>query len=79
MPSAGETTMPSRTGVTRTGSRKNSAHQTVRTVPIQPSGVQIRKKMRLASAKPPMKGYPSGWIGGTCARMESTIDIDHRL
>ena len=55
-PSAGATTMPSRNGVTRFGSRKNSAHQTVSKVPIQPSGVQIRKKIRLASAKPPMKG-----------------------
>src|SRR5438552_599451 len=41
-PSAGATTMPSRTAVTRTGSRKNSAHQTVSTVPIQPSGVLIQ-------------------------------------
>ena len=55
-PSAGDTTMPSRTGVTRTGSRKNSAHQTVSTVPIQPSGVQIQNRIRLASAKPPMNG-----------------------
>ena len=46
----------SRNGVTRCGSRKNKAHQIVKTVPIQPSGVQIQKKMRLASAKPPMKG-----------------------
>ena len=42
--------------VTRTGSRKNSAHQTVSSVPIQPSGVQIQNSTRLASAKPPMKG-----------------------
>jgi hypothetical protein len=55
-PSAGATTMPSRTGVTRTGSRKNSAHQTVSSVPIQPSGVQIQNRIRLASAKPPMNG-----------------------
>ena len=55
-PSAGATTMPSRTGVTRTGSRKNSAHHTVRSEPIQPSGVQIQNRIRLASAKPPMKG-----------------------
>jgi hypothetical protein len=55
-PSAGETTTPSRTGVTRTGSRKNSAHQMVSTVPIQPNGVQIQNKIRLASAKPPMNG-----------------------
>ena len=55
-PSAGDTTMPSRTGVTRTGSRKNSAHQIVSSVPIQPSGVQIQNRIRLASAKPPMKG-----------------------
>jgi len=48
--------MPSRTAVTRTGSRKNSAHQTVSTVPIQPSGVQIQNRIRLASAKPPMNG-----------------------
>ncbi len=55
-PSAGATTMPSRTGVTRTGSRKNSAHQTVSNVPIQPSGVQIQNRIRLASAKPPING-----------------------
>ena len=55
-PSAGDTTMPSRYGVVRTGSRKNSAHQTVRTVPIQPSGGQIQNATRLTSAKPPMKG-----------------------
>ena len=55
-PSAGATTMPSRTGVTRTGSRKNNAHQIVSTVPIQPSGVQIQNRIRLASAKPPMNG-----------------------
>jgi hypothetical protein len=55
-PSAGDTTMPSRTGVTRTGSRKNSAHQTVKPVPIQPSGVQIQNRIRLTSAKPPIKG-----------------------
>ena len=55
-PSAGATTMPSRSGVTRTGSRKNSAHHTVSTVPIQPSGLQIQNSTRLASAKPPMNG-----------------------
>src|SRR5689334_18673608 len=77
-PSAGETTMPSRTGVTRIGSRKNSAHQIVSTVPIQPSGVQIQNRIRLASAKPPMKGYPSGWIGGICARIELATDIGTR-
>jgi hypothetical protein len=55
-PSAGATTMPSRTGVTRTGSRKNSAHQMVSNVPIQPSGVQIQNRIRLARAKPPMNG-----------------------
>ena len=62
-PSAGATTMPSRTGVTRTGSRKNSAHHTVNTVPIQPSGVQIQNRIRLASAKPPMNGKPSRCTG----------------
>ena len=55
-PSAGDTTMPSRTGVTRTGSRKNSAHQTVKAVPIQPSGVQIQNRIRLTAANAPMKG-----------------------
>src|SRR5882724_7457971 len=55
-PSAGATTMPSRTGVTRTGSRKNSAHQTVSKVPIQPSGVQIQNRIKLPSAKPPING-----------------------
>ena len=55
-PSAGATTMPSRTGVTRTGSRKNSAHQTVSSVPIQPSGGQIQNRIRLTRAKPPMNG-----------------------
>ena len=55
-PSAGATTRPSRTGVTRGGSRKNSVHQTVSKVPIQPSGVQIQNSTRLASAKAPMKG-----------------------
>ena len=55
-PSAGATTMPSRTGVTRTGSRKNSAHQIVSTVPIQPSGAQTRNRIRLASAKVPTNG-----------------------
>ncbi len=55
-PSAGATTMPSRIGVTRTGSRKKSAHQTVSKVPIQPSGVQIQNRIRLASAKPPING-----------------------
>src|SRR5580693_1024314 len=74
-PSAGATTMPSRTGVTRTGSRKNSAHQSVSKTPIQPSGVQIQNRIRVASAKPPINGYPSGWIGGICARMELASDI----
>src|SRR5262249_51811784 len=78
-PSAGDTTMPSRTGVTRTGSRKNNAHQIVSTLPIQPSGGQIQNRPRRASAKPPRKGYPSGWIGGICARMELAIDIEARL
>jgi len=55
-PSAGATTMPSRTGVTRTGSRKNSAHQIVSKVPIQPSGVHSQNRSRLTSAKPPMNG-----------------------
>ena len=55
-PSAGDTTSPSRTGVTRTGSRKNSAHHTVRMVPIHPSGDHSQNRTRLASAKPPMKG-----------------------
>ena len=48
--------MPSRIGVTRSGLRKKSAHQIVSSVPIQPSGVQIQNKMRLANAKPPTKG-----------------------
>src|SRR6516164_6358003 len=78
-PSAGATTMPSRTGVTRTGSRKNSAHQMVNTVPIQPSGAQIQNRNRLTSAKPPMNGYPSGWIGEICARMELAMDMRSTL
>jgi hypothetical protein len=45
-------------------------------VPIQPSGVQSQNRTRLAAAKMPMKGYPSGWIGGICARMEFAIDIE---
>ncbi len=55
-PSAGDTTNPSRTGVTRTGSRKNSAHHTVRMVPIQPSGDHSHIRKMLTSAKMPMKG-----------------------
>src|SRR3984893_15639272 len=55
-PSAGATTRPSRTGVTRTGSRKNSAHQIVSKLPIQPSGDQIQNRIRLASEEPAING-----------------------
>ena len=50
-PSAGATTMPSRTGVTRAGSRKNSAHQSVSTVPIQPSGDQSQNRIEAHERK----------------------------
>ena len=55
-PSAGDTTRSSRTGVTRTGLRKNSAHQIVSTRPIQPSGDHSQKNSSVTTAKPPMKG-----------------------
>src|SRR5579885_457028 len=55
-PSAGATTKPSRTGVTRGGSRKKKAHQIVSTVPIQPSGVHSQNRDRATSAKAPMNG-----------------------
>src|ERR1051325_1402513 len=74
-PSAGATTMPSRTGVTRGGSRKKEAHHPVNRVPIQPSGDQIQKRTRLSSAKAPMKGSPSPWIGASCERMDFSTDI----
>src|SRR5262245_54866609 len=74
-PSAGATTRPSRVGVTRSGSRKNNAHQIVRTVAIQPSGDHSQNKSRLASAKPPMNGSPSRWTGTICRRIEVMIDM----
>jgi hypothetical protein len=55
-PSAGETTSPPPSGVTRGGSRKKYAHHSVSTVPIQPSGVQRMNSTRLTSAKMPMNG-----------------------
>src|SRR5262245_2951540 len=78
-PSAGATTSPSRVGVTRSGSRKNSAHQTVSTVPIQPSGDHSQNKSRLASANMPMNGSPSRWTGTICRRIEVIIDMLTRL
>ena len=56
MPSAGATMTPSRIGVTRGGSRKNSTHQMVRTVPNQPSGVHTQNRKIVTSAKMPMNG-----------------------
>ena len=50
-PSAGATTMPSRTGVTRTGSRKNRAHQIVSAVPIQPSTIYAQMCVRCHGAE----------------------------
>jgi hypothetical protein len=38
------------------GMGKGSAHQMVRTTPIHPSGEKIQNRIRLTSAKPPMKG-----------------------
>src|SRR5262249_45362871 len=78
-PSAGATTRPSRVGVTRSGSRKNKAHQIVKTGLIQPSGDHSQNKSRPASAKPPMNGNPSRWTGTICRRIEVIIDILTRL
>src|SRR5262245_5541783 len=78
-PSAGATTSPSRVGVTRSGSRKNNAHQIVRTVAIQPSGDHSKNNSRLARANPPMNGSPSRWTGTICRRIEVIIDMLTRL
>src|SRR6266581_1818339 len=75
LPSAGATTSPSRVGVTRSGSRKNSAHQIVSTVLIQPSGDHSQNRSRLASAKMPMNGSPSRWTGTICPRIDAIIDM----
>src|SRR5260221_14192336 len=49
-PSAGATRSPSRSGVTRAGSRKKYAHQSVATNPNQPSGGHSQNNSRLTSA-----------------------------
>src|SRR5262245_19267681 len=74
IPSAGATTMPSRTGVTRTGSRKKKAHHAVTMVAIQPSGDHTQNSTMLSTAKAPMNGKPSGWIGESCERMDLMMD-----
>src|SRR5262245_43916757 len=74
-PSAGATTKPSRVGVTRSGSRKNNAHQIVITVPIQPSGDHSQNRIKLTSAKMPMNGSPSRWTGTIWPRIDAIIDM----
>src|SRR5262249_56337477 len=71
----GGSTRPSGVGVTRLGSRKNSAHQIVSTVPIQPSGDHSQNRIRLTSAKMPMNGSPSRWTGTICPRIDAMIDM----
>ncbi len=56
IPSAGEITRPSPTGVTRRGSRKKYAHQAVARAPIQPSGVEIQNRISVTSANSAMNG-----------------------
>src|SRR5579859_10090 len=62
-PSAGLITRPSRDGVTRAGSRKKQAHQTVSTTPIQPSGAHSQNSTSVPSANRATKRQPSGWSG----------------